>query len=305
MTKINTSQESQICYCFLTNLQADGDLTSFLRKHLEFELEEIEQIEDMHTEISQTEDPNLLEIQKKISEVSKSMSKIDKLIKVVKTEHPDYLYDGKFKSKSDLLTLKVNFHDVKKNLIENRLNILNAVETKSKIEDKEIEVLNKFIENEEIIEYFKVKINYKSDLNYNEFIEELQKEHKNLIQLFKKINKKAKDQILITYCLNFKSLKQIYRLKGDLEKTFNSQIFSDLLKGEIGDPSISQISMNIRDSKYNLEFLSLGLKEGDLTISTRSNLICKELSIENLIGKYYEILNILIERNEVGKDGKM
>ena len=303
MTKIYISQESQICYCFLTNLKADGDLTSFLRKLIE--LEEIEQVEDIHIEKSKTENPNLLEIQKRISEVSKSMSKIEKLIKVVKKELPGDLYPGKFKNKSDLLTLKVNFYDVKKNLIENRLNTLNAVENKSKIEDKEIEVLNKFIENEEIIEYFKIKINYKGDLSYNDFIEEIQKEHKNLIQLFKKINKEAKYQILISFCLDFKNLKHIYKLKGDLEKTFDSQIFSNPLKSEIGDPSISQISMNIRDSKYNLEFLSLGLKEEDLIISTRSSLICKELSFENLVGKYYELLNILIERNKVGKDGKM
>ena len=305
MTKIITSQESQICYCFLTNLQADGDLTSFLRTLLEIELEEIEQVEEVHTDTSQTENPNLLEIQRRLSEVSKNMSKIDNLIKEVKTEYSDYLYEGQFKNKSDLLTLKVKFYEVKKNLIEKRLNLLNSVESKSKIENIEIDILNEFIENEEIIEYFKIKINYKGDLNYNDFTEEIQKEHKNLMQLFQKITKEAKDQILITYCLDFKTLKQFNKLHGDIEKTFNNQIFSDPLKMEIGDPSISQISMNIKDSKYNLEYLSLGLKEEDLTISTRSSLICKELSIENLVGKYYEILNILIKRNEVRKDGKM
>ncbi|KKN34860.1 hypothetical protein LCGC14_0789640 [marine sediment metagenome] len=305
MTKSITSQESQICYCFLTNLQAEGDLTSFLRKLLESELEEIEQIEIISTETSQTENLKLLEIKKRLSEVSKSISKIEKLIKVVKTELPDELFEGKIKNKSDLLTSKVNFHDVKKNLLEERLNFLNKVETKSKIEVKEIEVLNKLIENEETIVFFKIKINYKSDLNYNDLIEEIQKEHKMLIQLFKKITKEAKYQILITSCLNLKSLKQINKLKGELEKTFNSQIFSNPLKMEIGDPSISQISMDIKGSKYNFEYLSLGLKEGDLRISTRNSLICKELSIENLLGKYFEILNILIERNEGGKDGKM
>lgn len=305
MTKFKTNQGSQICFCFLTNIQADGDLITFLRESFEFELVEIEQGEDLQIEISQTENPNHLEIQKKMSEVSKNMTEIGKLIKLERRKLLEEQYEGKFRNKSDLFNLEVEFYDIKKKAIEKRLNSLNTVETKSKIEDKEIEILNKFIEYKEIIEFFKITINSKSDFNYNDFIEEIQKEHKNLIQLFKKITNEAKYQILITSCIDYKFLKQNYKLKGDLAKTFNYQIFSNSLKKEIGDPSISKIAMNIRDSKYNLVKLSLEIEEEDLIISTRSSLICEELSIENLLEKYYEILNILIERNEVGKYGKM
>ena len=303
MTKFKTNQGSQVCFCFLTNMQADGDLITFLRES--FELVEIEQGEDLQIETSQTENPNHLEIQKRMSEVSKNMTEIDKLIKLERRKLLEDQYEGKFKNKSDLFNLEVEFFDIDKKAIEKRLNSLNTVETKSKIEDKEIEILNKFIEYKEIIELFKITINSKSDFNYNDFIEEIQKEHKNLIQLFKKITNEAKYQILITSCIDYKFLKQNYKLKGDLAKTFNYQIFSDSLKKEIGDPSISKIAMNIRDSKYNLDNLFIEIEEEDLSISTRSSLICEELSIENLLEKYYEILNILIERNEVGKDAKM
>ncbi len=303
MTKFKTNQGSQVCFCFLTNIQADGDLITFLREF--FELVEIEQVEDLQIEISQTENPNHLEIQKKMSEVSKNMTEIGKLINLERRKLLEDHYEGKFKNKSDLFNLEVEFFEVKKKDIEKRLNSLNTVETKSKIEDKEIEILDRLIEYEEIIEFFKITINSKSDFNYNNLIEEIQKEHKNLIQLFKKITIEAEYPILITSCINYKFLKQDYKFKGDLAKTFNYQIFSNSLKKEIGDPSISKIEMNIKDSKYNLNNLSLEMEEENLILSTKSSLICEELSIENLLEEYYEILNKLIERNEVGKDGKM